>query len=249
MQPVARFKAVVARLMTCFLIAGMTIVALPGDRCRATTILTTSQLGAIAVLVSTIFSVKRRPDLYRPDGRLVDRQRNVSLWAKYSFFWGNPVLAAAGKEEFNNSDMPAMDHVVRSEKATARFRSIVIKEDSLPLWVQIFWAFSWELIVQWLGILFSNFFDVAPAFATLQLLKYLETRQDGDALESSAWKYVAGIVAATISSNIVDSRLMWWVLTGKTDYRFSLARFLFNATQISTFLFVLSLLDSCTGKC
>ncbi|KAH7382010.1 P-loop containing nucleoside triphosphate hydrolase protein [Cadophora sp. MPI-SDFR-AT-0126] len=212
-EPVTRFKAIVARLKTCFLVAGLALVTLPGDQFRVTTILTISQLGAIAVLASTIFSVRRRPDLFRPDGRLVDRQRNVSLWAKYSFFWGNPVLAAAGKEEFNNSDMPAMDHVVRSEKATARFKNIVIKEDSLPLWVQIFWAFSWELIVQWLGILVSNFFDVAPAFATLQLLKYLETRQDDDALESGAWKYVAGIVAATISSNIVDSRLMWWVLT------------------------------------
>ncbi|KAK0112489.1 hypothetical protein ONS96_001726 [Cadophora gregata f. sp. sojae] len=212
-EPVTRFKAIAARLITCVLIAALTLVTLPGDEFRVITILTIGQLGAVTVLASTIFSVKRRPDLYRPDGKLVDRQRNVSLWGRYSFFWGNPVLAAAGKEEFNNSDMPAMDHVVRSEKATARFRNIVIKEDSLPLWVQIFWAFSWELIVQWLGILFSNFFDVAPAFATLQLLKYLETRQDGDALEPGAWKYVAGIVAATISSNIVDSRLMWWVLT------------------------------------
>ncbi|KAG4440995.1 hypothetical protein IFR05_003502 [Cadophora sp. M221] len=212
-EPVTRFRAITARLWSCFLIAGLALVTLIGDPNITTKSLTSCQLGAIFVLIATIFSVKRRPDIYRPDGRLVDRQWNVSLWAKYSFYWGTPVLAAAGKEEFNNSDMPAMDHVVRSEKVTSRFRTIIIKEDSLPLWVQIFWTFRWALILQWLGILFSNFFDVAPAFATLQLLKYLETRQEGDAAQSGAWIYVAGIVVATISSNIVDSRLMWWVLT------------------------------------
>ena len=115
--------------------------------------------------------------------------------------------------------MPAMDHVVRSESGTARFKNIIIKEDSLPLWVQILWTFSWELVLQWLGILFSNFFDVAPAFATLQLLKYLETRKDINDLDPGAWKYVAGIITATVSSFIVDSRLWWWVMTGTFDFR------------------------------
>lgn len=216
-EPVTRFKAITARLTTCFLIAGLIFVTLIGDPILVTTILTSCQMGAILVLIATIFSVKRRPEIFRPDGRPVERQRNVNLWSRYSFHWGVDILAAAGKEKFENSDMPAMDHVVRSEDATARFRNIIIKEDSLPLWVQIFWAFSWALIVQWLGILLSNFFDVAPAFATLQLLQYLETRQDVDAIEPGAWKYVAGIVAATVSSLIVDSRLIWWVMTGMFD--------------------------------
>lgn len=172
-------------------------------------------MGAILALIFTIFCVNRRPNLFY-HGRPVDRQRNVSLWSRYTFYWGIDILATAAKDDFGNSDMPAMDHIVRSESATARFRSIIIKEDSLPLWVQILWAFSWELTLQWLGILFSNFFDVAPAFATLQLLQYLETRKD-DAIEPGAWKYVVGIAAATASSNIVDSRLIWWVMTGMFD--------------------------------
>ncbi|KAF8859695.1 hypothetical protein BDZ45DRAFT_801381 [Acephala macrosclerotiorum] len=161
-EPVVKFKAITARLTTCFLIAGL-------------------------------------------------------IFSRYSFHWGIDVLATAGKEKFENSDMLAIDHIVRSEDATARFRNIVIKEDSLPLWVQIFWAFSWELTSQWLGILFSNFSDVAPAFATLQLLQYLETRQDVDAIEPGAWKYVAGIVAATVSWLMVDSRLIWWIMTAMFD--------------------------------
>lgn len=212
-EPVTRFNAVTARLTTCFLIAGLLVVTLNEDPVLVTTILASSQMGAIGLLIATISSVKRRPDVFR-DGRLVDRQKNVGLWSRYSFHWAADILAAAGREKFENSDMPAMDHVIRSENGTARFKNIVIKEDSLPLWVQIFWAFSWQLTLQWLGILFSNFFDVAPAFATLQLLQYLESRKDIDDIEPGAWKYVAGIVAAKVSSLLVDSRLMWWVMTG-----------------------------------
>ncbi|KAL2065866.1 hypothetical protein VTL71DRAFT_3536 [Oculimacula yallundae] len=211
-DPVTRFRAILGRLWSCFLIAGLALATLLVDTNAITKTLTSCQLASILVLVAAIFSVRRRPDVYR-NGRLVDRQWSISLWTKYSFYWGTPYLSAASKENFNNSDMPAMDHVVRSENATARFRNIVIKEDSLPLWIQISWAFRWELFLQWIAILFSNFFDVAPAFAVLQLLQYLESREEGSPLQSGAWMYVAGIVVSTTSSNIVDSRLIWWALT------------------------------------
>jgi hypothetical protein len=96
-----------------------------------------------------------------------------------------------------------VDHIVRSENATERFYNIVIK-DSMPLWVQIFWAFRSQLILQWSSILFSNFFDVAPAFATLQLLKYLETRTDPNAIEAGSWKYV-------VSPNFIEDHAVFCV--------------------------------------
>jgi hypothetical protein len=170
-------------------------------------------MASILAIISTIFSINRRPVVFRPDGKVVDQQMNVSLWSRYSFHWCIDTLSAAGKDQFENSDIPAMDHIVRSENATENFKNIVIK-DSMPLWAQIFWAFRGPLILQWSSILFSNFFDVAPAFATLQLLKYLETRTDPNAIEPGAWKYVVGIVVATISTHLVDSRIMWWVMGG-----------------------------------
>ncbi|CZT46537.1 uncharacterized protein RSE6_06976 [Rhynchosporium secalis] len=177
-EPVIRFEAITGRLWSCFPVAGLALVTLI-DHCDIVTKTQISfQLGLILVLIATILSVRRRPDVHR-DGRLVDRQWNVSLWAKYSFYWSESSLGATSRSDFHNSDMPAMDHVIRSEKTTARFRNIAIKEYSLPLWVQIAWAFSWELALQWIATLFSNSSDVAPAFASLQLLKYLETREEG----------------------------------------------------------------------
>ena len=222
-EPVTRFKSAVSKLQTCFLIIALALVTLHGDygqsqnytdRVFVTSVLTGAQVIAALALMATIFCLKRRPAVFRPDHKAVDRQMTDSLWARYTFKWCQDTLKAAGKEKFENSDMPAMDHVVRSENATANFKRIVFKEDNLPLWAHIFWKFRYQFLFQWTGILFSNFFDVAPAFATLQLLRYLENRDDTDAIDPKAWKYVAGIVVATVSSRLVDSRIFWAAMAG-----------------------------------
>jgi hypothetical protein len=185
-----------------------------GDRAFITSALTGAQVIAALALMATIFCLQRRPAVFRPDDKVVDQQMSVSLWSRYSFHWCKDTLTAADTEQFENSDLPAMDHVVRSENATANFKRISLKEDSLPLWAHIFWKFRYQFLFQWTGILFSNFFDVAPAFATLQLLRYLENRDDLDVIDPTAWKYVAGIVLATVSSRLVDSRIMWLAMSG-----------------------------------
>ncbi|KUJ14451.1 multidrug resistance-associated protein [Mollisia scopiformis] len=211
--PVARFKSAISKLASCFLLVGIAWISLLDDASVVATIITSLQMASILSLVATIASIKRRPVVFRPDGKVVDQQRNVALWFKYSFQWCVDTLAAANRDKFGNSDLPAMDHATRSENATERFKNIAIK-DTMPLWIQIFWVLRRQFILQWLSILFSNFFDVAPAFATLQLLQYLETRTDPNAMEPGAWKYVVGISVAAISSHIVDSRIMWW---GRSD--------------------------------
>jgi hypothetical protein len=179
-----------------------------------TSILTGVQIGAALALMATISCIQRRPTIFRPDGRPVDTQRTGSLWSRYSFDWGLGMLHAAGTEKFENSDMPAMDHNVRSENATANFKRIIFKDNKLPLWAHITWKFRYQFLFQWSATLFTNFFDVAPAFANLQLLRYLESRNDMDAIDPVAWKYVAAIVIATISSRMVDSRVMWSEMAG-----------------------------------
>jgi hypothetical protein len=169
--------------------------------------------------MATIFAIRRRPPVFHPDGRIIDQQMNVSLWSRYSFHWCVDVIAAAGKDTAENSDLPAMDHIARSGDAVSRFQNMVLKENSLPLWLQITWEFRGPLIWMWLVILLSNFFDVAPAFATLQLLQYLEKRNDSDDIDPMAWKYVLGILVATVSSHMIDSRIMWRAASGEISTR------------------------------
>jgi hypothetical protein len=217
-EPVGRFKSAISRLQSCALIVAIASVALYADNGRegasVTSLLTGAQLIAALTLMATIFAVKRRPEVFRPDGKPVDQQRSGSLWSRYSFHWGVSTIKTAGKDKFENADLPAMDHLVRSENATANFKRMVLNEKKVPLWAHIFWKFRYPFLFQWSAILFSNFFDVAPAFATLQLLQFLESRKDLNAIDPTAWKYVAGIVIATVSSRLVDSRIMWSAMAG-----------------------------------
>ncbi|KAL7911960.1 P-loop containing nucleoside triphosphate hydrolase protein [Trichoderma velutinum] len=217
-EPVTRFNSITSSLNTCWLIIGIAAVTLYGisnlwiperDRHFVTSILLLVQIGAAAALIGTIFSIKRRPHVFGPDGRVVDSQNTSSLWSNYTFDWGMDVLRAAASEKFENSDLPTMDHNTRSENVTANFQDIIFEADRLPLWAHIMWKFKWRFVWMWGWLLFTNFFDVAPAFANLQLLRHLETREHFDIIDPVAWKWVAAIVAATISSRIVDSRVMW----------------------------------------
>ncbi|KAL7803630.1 P-loop containing nucleoside triphosphate hydrolase protein [Trichoderma aethiopicum] len=216
--PIERFNSVTSTLWTSLFIlciASVELHVLNGLSHRdnagllTASILTAAQIVAAIALMATICTIQRRPDVFRPDGRVVDSQKTLSLWARYSFEWGLGMLRAAGTEKFENSDMPAMDHVVRSENATANFKDIIFKPDRLPLWAHITWKYRYQFLFQWSATLFTNFFDVAPAFANLQLLRYLESRNNLDVIDPVAWIYVAAIVIATISSRMVDSRVMW----------------------------------------
>ncbi|KAM0256050.1 hypothetical protein ACHAQJ_005249 [Trichoderma viride] len=216
--PVARFNTVTSSLYTCILIVCIASVDLHainglnyryGDELFITAILTGAQIGTGLALLATISCIQRRPTIFRPDGKALDSQMTGSLWSRYSFDWSLGMLRAAGTEKFENSDMPAMDHKVRSENATANFKRMIFKEDKLPLWAHITWKYRYQFLFQWSATLFTNFFDVAPAFANLQLLRYLESRNDLDSIDPVAWKWVAAIVVATISSRMVDSRVMW----------------------------------------
>ncbi|KAL7935404.1 P-loop containing nucleoside triphosphate hydrolase protein [Trichoderma chlorosporum] len=217
-EPVVRYNRATSSLKTIVVIIVIASTVLhgisgvyprPNDGLFIDSILTWIQIGAALVLSGIIASIKRRPDVFGPDGRVVDSQRTFSLWSRYSFDWPLDVLRAAGSEKFENSDLPAMDHMVRSENATANFKNIIFKADRLPLWAHIMWKFRYRFIWMWGALLFTNFFDVAPAFANLQLLRHLETRENFDIIDPVAWKWVAAIVAATISSRLVDSRVMW----------------------------------------
>ncbi|KAH8129144.1 hypothetical protein FP744_10005119 [Trichoderma asperellum] len=216
--PVARFNTAASSLYTCVSITAIASVVLHGingldysygDGLFVTAILTEIQIVASLALFATVWLIRRRPDVFRPNGKVVDSLFTGTLWERYSFSWSLGMLNAAGTEKFENSDMPSMDHATRSENSTADFKRMIFREEKLPLWAHITWKYRWMFLYQWSMILFTNFFDVAPAFANLQLLRYLETRSDSGIIDPVAWKWVAAIVVATISSRLVDSRVMW----------------------------------------
>ncbi|PYI02730.1 P-loop containing nucleoside triphosphate hydrolase protein [Aspergillus sclerotiicarbonarius CBS 121057] len=214
-QPVTRFESAIWKQATTVLIGGIVLdvsaseYAQGGSRATATKLLIGLQLPTIPVLLGAIWCVKRRPAVFTAEGKEVDQEMTASLWDRFTFRWAPGLMAAGAKEALEYEHLPAMNHAVRSKQATDDFSAIALN-NTLPLWIRVAWHLRTQLIRQWIAILISNFFDVAPTFAILQLLQYLETRENSDVLDLTAWKYVLTIGAATVASTLVDSRIMWW---------------------------------------
>ncbi|OJJ68815.1 hypothetical protein ASPBRDRAFT_131870 [Aspergillus brasiliensis CBS 101740] len=214
-HPVAKFESAIWKQATIALIGGIALTVLAGEnspsgsRASITSILTGTQLPTLLVLVGTIWCVKRRPAVFGPDGKEVDREMTVNIWSRLRFIWAPEIMSEGAKEALESDALPTMNHAIRSHEAYTDFSAMALS-DALPLWIRVFWQFRAQILRQWIAVLISNFFDVGPSFATLQLLQYLESRDNTDVRDPSAWKYVLLIGLASMSSTLMDSRIMWW---------------------------------------
>lgn len=137
--PVARFNTAASSLYSCVsitAIASLNLYEVNGlnygyrDGLFVTAILEGIQIAASLALFATVWLIRRRPEVFRPNGKVVDSLFTGTLWERYSFSWSLGMLNAAGTEKFENSDMPSMDHVTRSENSTADFKRIIFRQIS-----------------------------------------------------------------------------------------------------------------------
>lgn len=171
-------------------------------------ILTALQAVAAALSAAIFYFVERRPDVFTPDGKVVERQFKKSLFNRYAFSWSTELLDIASEKLIEVSDLPAMDGHVRSKDVRKAFKSIVLKS-TVPLWLQVFWAYRTQIFTQWVLVMISAVTDAAPQFAVLKLLQYLEARQGFDVIDPQAWIWVFGLFAATITETLMDNRINW----------------------------------------
>ena len=157
-------------------------------------------------------SIDRRPDVYRPDGTLVERQNKASLWARYTYSWSSNILDLAATKLIDITDMPTLDSHIRSEEAKDKFRAAPLKP-TVKLWILIFWNMKAHFFWQWFLITVSCFFDVAPQFTMLKLLRFLEGRQDFNPLDPKGWIWVGVMFVVTAGSTLIDYRIFWLMMT------------------------------------
>lgn len=212
-QPVARYRLVVLSSTSFLLIAVFAALILwtnfPYDGRRTLfTVLLAIQLGSSIFSCTACFFIPRRPDVFAPNGKVVERQFQSSTWARYSYNWSSDILDLAATKLIELEDLPAMDSHVRAKQAKEHFRSIS-PASQVSLWRQIFWVYRWKLIFQWALAIFSSIMDSAPQFATLKLLQYLEGREKSGLVDPKAWLCVGLLLIATMVGNIVDYRVNW----------------------------------------
>jgi hypothetical protein len=167
-----------------------------------------AQIVTAVAIGLTFFTVDRRPDVFTEKGQVVERQFTTSLLTRYSYNWSSELLDVASTKLIDLTDLPAMDSHVRSKDVKGRFQSIAV-DSSTSLWLQIFLAYKWQLVFQWFLVIASAVMDAAPQLAVLQLLQYLEARQEFGVVDPKAWLCVGSLFLATILETLVDYRVTW----------------------------------------
>ena len=176
-------------------------------------VITLAQVLEVTAIICVLFSIKRRPDVYRPNGKLVERQFTRSLYNRYTYNWAAHILDEAAVKQINIEDLPALNAALRAEDFTATFHDVALKP-TMRLWMLIGWRLRWVLLWQWIFVAGSCFFDVGPQFAMLKLLQFLESRQGFDAIDPRAWFWVGVLLFVTVASTIIDARIMWSMIEG-----------------------------------
>ena len=214
---VERFNRAYWNLYSCSLIIALGWVVLLGDLplSHKKTILgsvTALQVLASGSVICGLASIERRPDVYRPDGTLVERQLKASLWGRYTYSWSSDILDLAATKLIDITDMPALDSHIRSKEAKDKFRNTSLKP-TVKLWILIFWNMQAHFFWQWFLITVSCFFDVGPQFTMLHLLRFLEDRQDFNPLDPKGWIWVGSMFLITVGSTLIDYRIFWLMMT------------------------------------
>jgi hypothetical protein len=166
------------------------------------------QIFAALAISSFFVTIKRRPDVFTPEGKLVERQYQGSLWTQYSYNWSSDILDLSATKNIEVSDLPAMDSHVRARDVKEAFKSIVLKP-TISLWLQIFWAYRRPLVVQWFMMILSALVDAGRQLAMLQLLQYLEARRGFDLIDPKAWFCVGSILFVTLAETLIECRVNW----------------------------------------
>lgn len=76
--------------------------------------LDSTQLYTASLLAFIQVLFPRRPDIFTPEGKLVDPERSASAFSRYSMRWCTTALSLAGKQVLLN-ELPALDYLTRSK--------------------------------------------------------------------------------------------------------------------------------------
>jgi ABC-type multidrug transport system fused ATPase/permease subunit len=213
---IQRFNRAIWNLCSCSLLIALEWTVLLGDlppypKNAILAGATGVQMIATIVVMCALASIERRPDIYRPDGTVVERQFKASLWARYSYSWSDDIIDLAALKPIDIADMPAPDSRLRSKETKEKFRDTSLKP-TVKLWILIFWNMQAHFYWQWFLITISCLFDVAPQFTLMKLLQFLENRQEFNRMDPQGWFWVGAMSLVTLGSTMIDCRIMWMMM-------------------------------------
>ena len=173
------------------------------------------QVAAAVVSFIACLSLPRRPSVYEKD-HIIDGQYTVSAFSSYTFGFAGKVLSLArNKKSLELADLPKLHLWGRSSFLLNYFGSATTKNDRL--WKSVIYAHYPELLFQTAWAILQSALQFAPQLAMYHLLKLLEQRAEGAAVENEAWGLVVALGAAIILASWTQAWEHWivWARLGQ----------------------------------
>lgn len=156
-------------------------------------------LAALGSLIACL-SIRRRPSVSEGN-HVVDGQYTVSAFSSYTFGFAGKILSLArNKKSLDLVDLPQLHLWGRSAYLLHRFGGMTTKTDRL--WKSVIFTHWPELIFQTGWAIIQSILQFAPQLAMYQLLKLLEQRSQGAAVNQKAWGLVVALGASIILASV-----------------------------------------------
>jgi ABC-type multidrug transport system fused ATPase/permease subunit len=163
--------------------------------------LDSTQLYTATLLAIVQVLFPRRPDVFTPEGKLVDLERSASAFSRYSMRWCTAALSLAGKHVPIN-ELPALDYLTRSKSQP----SLLTKSPDTTLWNRILVGRYLGFVKQWTLMFVQAIMIFGSPYYIMRLLKSLE---DNQGRADYAWIWLIGIGISSICQTVVSHQLVW----------------------------------------
>ncbi|CAN8100892.1 unnamed protein product [Discula destructiva] len=166
-----------------------------------------TELASVVFLATSSLCIPRRPAVFDPDGKEIDRGLTASAMSRFTWGWCYYLLKSAGKRnQLELEDLPRPNHATRAAELSADWKR---RDSKQPLWIAIIAAHKWAIIKQWTLTLVTAFLNFGPQWVILQLLRLLETRASRENYELDVWIWVIWLGLVVVAQAWVESHLFW----------------------------------------
>ncbi|KAJ5633754.1 P-loop containing nucleoside triphosphate hydrolase protein [Penicillium herquei] len=141
----------------------------------------------------------RRPNVFSPDGKPIDRESSVSVLARYSMQWCENALATAGSG-VRIDGLPRLNWKTRSGSQP------LITLSKVSLWNHILSERFYGFALQWTLMLVRSVITFGAPYCIMQLLRCLE---DNNTPTNTAWIWLMGITVSSVAETVLHYHMAW----------------------------------------
>ncbi|KAM0467042.1 hypothetical protein ACHAPV_000556 [Trichoderma viride] len=166
-----------------------------------------SLVATILLLLASI-SLPRRPAVSH-NGKPVDAQFTGSFLSRYTWSWGQPLVALATKKgDLDEKDIPGPDHNFRARDLVEAWHKFEFKGTLLK---KLLRSYLPLFLVQWTVTIFRSFIGLGPFWAMLRVIELLEQRYpEGERPMGQILMYIVSLALFSLCGQWTQGWIMWF---------------------------------------